>query len=223
MINNNSEYDFIKYVQSIKELNEKHAISLSKILDSKKTTGYDLSNIASDPILKEKYAKDVIITDSTNKILSYIFNGLLTIINPTEMTTEQNQFLNSTIANPQQYTLEEKQKQIKNGLHQHGVGKFYQAPLYNRYTFGNYYSLNNSLFDKVFKNNYWSVEKDIFLPELLGVEKEKVIETLNLLKSGNFPIELSSKSKEILFNTLYTHNNNYEKEYIDKEINSKKR
>ena len=78
------------------------------------------------------------------------------------------------------------------------MDSLYQAPLYNRYTFGNYYSLNNSLFDKVFKNNYWSVEKDIFLPELLGVEKEKVIETLNLLKSGNFPIELSSKSKESL-------------------------
>lgn len=223
MFNINNEQDFIKYIQSIKELNEKHAINLSKILDNKKTTGYDLSNIASEPNLKEEYAKDAIIIDATNKILSYVFNGLIATINSNEMTIEQNQFLNSTIANPQQYTLEEKQKQIKNGIHQHGIGKFYQAPLFNRYTFGNYYSLNNSLFDKVFKDDYWIVEQEIFLPELLGIQKDKVSETLISLKSGNFPIKLSSENKENLFNILYTHDKIYENAFIDKEINHKKR
>ena len=144
MININNEQDFIQFIKSIKELNKKHAINCQKTLQIKNATGYNLSNIASDPIIRDEYAKDVLMIDTTNKILQYVFNGLMCTIKPNEMTTTQNQFINAHFAEPQNHSLEEKQKMIKNNFLQQGMGNFNFAPLYNNYELGSQYFSNNN-------------------------------------------------------------------------------
>lgn len=217
-----NENDFISWVESIKKLNEKSAINYYEIRKAKNCENVpynDLSFIASDPIARQQYAKEVMMTSATNRILTSIFSGVMGTINSNDMTVEQNQFLNAHFVYSPDHSLEDKQKMIRNGMFQHGIGDFKRAPLYNRYNFGGlYFGGIDPLFEQVFSDNYWTVEREIFLPELLGVDKKEVINAIKSFTSGNFPVELSSQGKQILFDCLYKHEKRYESMPVDSEI-----
>ena len=215
-----NEQEFIKWVHDIKDLNQKSAINYYEIQKKYNAVGgQQLAGIAVDPVVSEQYAKEVMITSATDTLLKWIFNGVIGTIDANDMTVEQNQFLNAHFDNAQNYSLEEKQKHIRNGITQHGVGNFAPVPFWNNYSFGSHYFKKNTLFDKVFGDKTWDVENGIFLPELLSCDKENVVNILNDFQNGKFPVELSNEAKQILFDCLYTHENFYQYEPIDEEIN----
>lgn len=215
-----NEQDFIKWVQDIIELNKRSAINYYEIQKRYNVVNeQQLASIAADPVASEQYAKEVMMTSATDTLLKWIFNGVIGTIDANDMTVEQNQFLNAHFDNAQNYSLGDKQKYIRNGFTQHGVGNFSHVPLSNHYNFGSYYFSKNSLFDKVFGDKTWEVEKEIFLPELLGCDKNNVSNILLDFQNGKFPVDLSSEAKQILFDSLYTYENFYQYEPIDEEIN----
>lgn len=216
-----NEQDFINWVHTIKELNQKSAINYYEIQKKYGANDQQLATIAADPLVSEQYAKEVMMTSATDTILKWIFNGVLGTINPDDMTVEQNQFLNAYFDDSQTYSLEDKQKYIRNGITRHGVGTFAHVPFWNNYFFGNQYYQKDTLFSKVFGDKTWEVERDIFLPELLQTGKDKVIDILHDFQNGRFPVELSADTKKTLFDILYTHEKFYEYEPIDEEIKIK--
>lgn len=210
-----SEEEFIAKVKEIKDTNKKLAMEAYKMRGERISS--DLSQVKD----VEEYSRRALYVKASESILRKILAGVLASIDPSEMTEDQNKYFNAwtIVLKKDGYSLEKRQEMVKSGLFTYGfAGDFASFGIFDGKPQAKEVWNKESWFYKTFYGQHQGLIEGNMIAQILGVDESKAWDTLHSFEKGQFPAELSSEGKAMLFDLLADPNVNHAYVPVDEEI-----